>query len=145
MISLEITLNDYKCLIASLVLLKSLPSKQHHYYLFQLVPCLSVNLLWCQECIFDIHIQQQNHQTDLNSCLSLYWQDHCWIGKKTQTRNLTVFMVVAIWPSSPLKYLFVFYSVNVWEIFSLRNSQQITFVTLNRFCPLSKLPQLPCS
>ena len=52
-----------------------------------LVPSLSANLPWCQECIFycgprkkrytlppegtDIHIQQHNHRKDLNPCLSL--------------------------------------------------------------------------
>ena len=42
---------------------------------------------------------------------------------------------IALWNS----YLFLI-SVNVWAIFSLRNRQQITFVMLNRFCPLSKKP-----
>ena len=28
----------------------------------------------------------------------------------------------------------------IWAIFSLRDRQQITFVMLNKFCPLSKLP-----
>ena len=53
------------------------------------VLCLSVNLLWCQECTFccplrkkrctllpeatDVHIQQQIHQKDLNLCLPLYY------------------------------------------------------------------------
>ena len=109
-ISLEITLDVCKCLIVSLVLTKFLLCQQHHFCLFQLVPCLSVNLPWCQECIFycacrkkrytilpegtDIYIQQHNRQKDLNPCLSLY----CY-GKviaeleNIQTRNLTVFMV----------------------------------------------------
>ena len=34
------------------------------------------------------------------------WQGHCWIEKNT--RNLTVFMVLVIWPSSFLKFPFVF-------------------------------------
>ena len=36
----------------------------------------------------------------------LFWQGLNW--KKTQTWNLTVFMVVEIWPTSTLKFLFVF-------------------------------------
>ena len=67
--------------------------------------------------------------------------------KKTQTRNLTVFMVLVIWPSSTLKFLFVsinfnwfflLISINVWAIFSLRNRRQITFVRVNGFCALNK-------
>ena len=44
----------------------------------------------------------------------------------------------ALWNS----YLF-FISVNIWAIFSLRDCQQITFVMLNRFCSLRKLPPPP--
>ena len=41
------------------------------------------------------------------SVIILLWHCHCGIGKK-QTRNLTVFMALVIWPSSTLKFLFVF-------------------------------------
>ena len=44
----------------------------------------------------------------------------------------------ALWKS----YLFLI-SVNVWAVFSLRDCQQITFIMLNRFCSLSKLPLPP--
>ena len=62
--------------------------------------CLSVNFLWCQKFTFycrlkkkrctllaegtDRHIQQHNHQKDLNPSVTiLLWQGHCWIGKNT--------------------------------------------------------------
>ena len=115
---------------------------------FQLVPCLSVNFLWCQECIFycapmkkkysllpkgtDIYTHsaaQPSKRFRLLSVTILLWQGHCLIEKKTQTRNLTVFIVFVIRPS----------------FFSLRDRQQTAFVTLNRFCPLGKLPPLLCS
>ena len=124
-ISLEITLNVCKCLIASLVLIKFLLWQQHHFCLFQLVPCLSVNLPWYQECIFycaprkkrytllpegtDIHIQQHNCWKDLNPCLSIYYYGKVIVElQNSQTRNLTVFMVFVIWQSSTSKFLFVF-------------------------------------
>ena len=127
-----------------------------------LVPSLSANLPWCQECIFycaprkkrntlppegtDINIQQHNHRKDLNPCLSLYYYGKVIVElENTQTRNLTVFMVFVIWPSSTLKFLFAFDSVNVYAIFSLRDCQQITFIMLNRFCSLSKLSPPPLS
>ena len=91
-------------------------------FLFILVGvlCLSVNLLWCQECAFycpfrkkrctllpegnGVHILQLIHQKDLNLCLPLR-QGHFSIGKNT--KNLT-FMVLIIRPSSTLKFLFGF-------------------------------------
>ena len=96
-----------------------------HFCLFQLVPCLPVNLPWCQECMFycatrkkrytilpegtDIHIQQHNCRKDLNPCLSLYCYGKVIVElENTQTMNLTVFMMLVIWPSSTLKFLFVF-------------------------------------
>ena len=49
----------------------------------------------------DVYIQQQDHQKDLNLCVTvLLQQGHCWIGKKHT--------VLVIWPSSTLKCLFVF-------------------------------------
>ena len=88
-ILLEIILDVCKYLIVSLVLTKFLLWQQHHFCLFQLVPCLSVNLPWCAECIFysvprkkrynllpegtDIYIQPHNHRKDLSPCLSLYY------------------------------------------------------------------------
>ena len=39
--------------------------------------------------------------------------------EKTQTRNSTLFMVLIIWPSSTLKFVFVFYfNECLWAIFS---------------------------
>ena len=56
-------------------------------FLFILVSVLSLNLLWCQECIFSCTPRKKRYtQKDLNPCLSLYillWQGHCWIGKNT--------------------------------------------------------------
>ena len=88
------------------------------------------------------HIQQHNHQKDLNPCLSLYYYGKVIVELEKNT-SLTVFTVFVIWPSSTLKFLFVFISVNVWQIFSLRNRQQRAFIRLNRFCPLRKHPQPP--
>ena len=51
-ISLEITLNVFKCLMVSLASLKFLLLQQYLFWLFQLASSLSVNLLWCQECTF---------------------------------------------------------------------------------------------
>ena len=139
-ISLEITLNIFRCLIVSLVLPKFLLWQTHHFCLFQLVPCLSVNLMWFQECIFycapikkrftllpegtDIHIQQHSYLKDLNPCLSLNIMATSLLNWKiTQTRNLTVFKVFVIWPSSIWNsYLFLI-SVNLWAIVSLRDRQ----------------------
>ena len=82
-------------------------------FLFISVGALSVKLLCGQECIFycaprkkrytllpegtDIHIQQQNHQKNLHLCLSQYYYGKVIVElEKTQTRNLTVFMVFVI-------------------------------------------------
>ena len=116
-ISLENILNLFKCLIVSLVPLKFYLWQQEYFLLFWLAS--SMNLLWCQVCIFycslskkrgtllpegtDIHIQQHIHQKDLNFCLKLYYYARlgCYIITmqskvivelaKTQTRNSTVF------------------------------------------------------
>ena len=101
-ISLEITLNAFKCLIVSLVPLKFLLWLQHYNYLFQLGS--SAISLWYQVCIFycplrrkrctvlpegkDVYIQQHIHQEDLNLCLSLYYHPKAIVElEKTQTRN----------------------------------------------------------
>ena len=77
------------------------------------VLCLSVNFLWFQVCTFycplrkkrctllqegkDVHIQQHIHQKDLKICLPLYYYGNLVVElEKTQTRNLTVFMVLVI-------------------------------------------------
>ena len=60
-----------------------------------------------------IHFQQHNHWKDLNPCLSLYYYDKGIV------------------------------ELAIWAIFSVGDSQQIAFVILNRFCPLSKLPPTP--
>ena len=123
-ISLEITLDVCKCLIVSLVLTKFLLWQQHHFCLFQLVPCLSVNLPWCQECIFYCaprkkrytllpegrytHSAAQSSKRFKPLPVSiLLWQVIVEL-ENTQTRNLTVFMVFVIWPCNTLKFLFVF-------------------------------------
>ena len=84
-------------------------------FLFLLVGilCLSLNLLWCQLCIFycplrkkrctllpedlDVHIQQHIQQKNLNLFLPLYYYGKFIVElEKTQARNLTVFMVLVI-------------------------------------------------
>ena len=82
---------------------------------------LSVNLLWCQVRTFycplikmrckkisddiDVHIQEHIHQKGLN--LPLYCYGKLIVElEKIQTRNLTTFMVLVLWPSSTLKFLF---------------------------------------
>ena len=96
-------------------------------FLFILVGvlCLSVNLLWCQVCTFycplrkkrcnllpegkDVHIQQHIHQKDSNLSLPLYYSGKAIAElEKTQTRNLTVFMVLVILPNGSFKFLFAF-------------------------------------
>ena len=128
-------------------------------FLFVLVPSLSVNFLWCQECIFFLYPQEKEvhssswghryiytHSAAQSSKMFkplpvtiLLWQGHCWIEKKhKQGTELCLWCLsdqVALWNS----YLFLI-SVHVWAIFSLKDRQQTAFVTLNRFCPLSKLP-----
>ena len=71
----------------------------------------------------------------------LLWQGHCWIGKKHKQKRQTVHGACNLTKLhfKILIYLFLI-SNSVWAIFSLRDHQQITFVTLNRFCPLSKPP-----
>ena len=103
-----------------------------------------MNLLWCQVFRFyctlrknitfysvhvavalpegkDVHIQQHIHQKDLNLCLTLYCYGKVIVElEKTRTRNLTVLMVIVLWPSNTLKFLFVFgFNWCLWEIFSL--------------------------
>ena len=102
-ISLEITRNVFKRLIVSLVPLKFLPWQQHHFCLFQLASCLSLNLLWCQECTFycaprkkrytffskgsDVHIQQPNHQKNISPCQSLYYYDKVLFEQKKRKQK----------------------------------------------------------
>ena len=131
---MEIFLDVFKCLIVSLVLIKFLLWQQHHFCLFQLVSCLSAKWICygARSVYFTVppgrrgtlfflraqiytRIHQHNHPKDLNPCLSLYYYDE-------------VIVELAIWAS-----------------FSLRDSQQITFVILNRFCLLSNLPPFPSS
>ena len=108
-ILLEITV--FKWLIVSLTPRKFLLWQQYQFYLFQLASCLSVNLLWCQECTFycalrkrctvfsegtDVHIQQYIHHIDLNLCQSLYYYGKVNVELEKNTTNLTVFMVLVI-------------------------------------------------
>ena len=82
-------------------------------FILVVVLCLPVNLLCCQMCTFycplrkkrctllpegtDVPIQQYIYQKDLNLCLSLYCYGKVIVElEKTQTRNLTVFMVLVI-------------------------------------------------
>ena len=98
-------------------------------FLLVVVLCLSVNLLWCQMCTFycslmkkrctllskgtDVHIQQHIYQRDLHLCLQLYYYGKVIVELgKTQTRNLTVLMVLVIWPSSTLEFLFFWFQLN---------------------------------
>ena len=83
---------------------------------FAMVPGVYI-LLWPQE--EDVCCSSWGHRCTHSAAQSskrfkplsvtiLLWQSHCWIGKKTQARNLIVFMVIVIWSSSTLKFLFVF-------------------------------------
>ena len=98
-------------------------------FLLVVVLCLSVNLLWCHMCTFycslmkkrctllskgtDVHIQQHIYQRDLHLCLQLYYYGKVIVElEKTQTRNLTVLMVLVIWPSSTLEFLFFWFQLN---------------------------------
>ena len=89
------------------------------------------NWLWCQVCTFycpfrnkrytllekkrwtvpesiNIHIQRLIYQKYLNLCLLLYYYGKVIFElEKTQARNSTVFIVLVIWPSSTLNFLFV--------------------------------------
>ena len=95
-------------------------------FLFILVGVLCLR---CQECTFfcplkkkrctllpedaDVHIQMYLLHYIVMARQLLNW-------RKTQTRNLTVFMMLVIWTSSTLKFLFVFgFSWCLWAIFSL--------------------------
>ena len=61
----------------------------------------------------DVHIQMYLLHYIIMARQLLNWQ-------KTQTRNLTVFMMLVIWTSSTLKFLFVFgFSWCLWAICSL--------------------------
>ena len=71
---------ESNCLIVSLVLLKFLRWQQHHFCLFEFVlVCLWIYCAPRKKSYTvlpegtDIHIQQHNHQKDLNPCLSLYY------------------------------------------------------------------------
>ena len=83
---------------------------------FAMVPGVYI-LLWPQES--EVHSSFWRHRyTHSAAQLSksfkplsvtiFLWQGHCWIGEKTQTRNLTVFIALVIWRSRTLKFLFVF-------------------------------------
>ena len=82
--------------IVSPVLVKFLTWQQHHFCLFQLVPCVCVNWLWCQEGIFYCHPWKMGYTllpegTDIYthsaaqsskrfkplSVTILLWQGHC--------------------------------------------------------------------
>ena len=114
---------------------------------------MSLNLLCCQECIFYC-VPRKNKGTPLPthsaaqsskrfkplSVTILIWQGHRWIGKQHKQQKKTN----CLWCLQPDQvalsnyYLFLIPN-NVWAIFSFRN-HQMTFVTRNRFCLLSKPP-----
>ena len=159
---MEITVNVCKCLIVSLVLINN--------------STIFVYFSWCPVCLWIchgtksvyftvptgriyIHSSSWGYRYTHSAAQSLkrfkplpvsllLWQGHCWIGKCTNKEfKLCLWCLksdqVAHWNSC----LFLI-SVNVWAIFSLRDCQQITYIMLNRFCPLSNLPSpppLPCS
>ena len=70
----------------------------------------------------------------------LLWQGHCWIGKQHKQQEKTVYGACNL-AKQHFEILIFFFLIsnNVWEIFPL-GDHQITFVTLNRFCPLNKPP-----
>ena len=112
-----------KCLIAFLIPLKFLLWDSAIFVYFSWRP-LSVNLLGCQECAFYSRVLRKKRHTLIPThsavqsskrfkpCLwlgILLWQSHRWIGKKhKQQKSTNCFMVLVIWPSSTLKFLFVF-------------------------------------
>ena len=57
-----------------------------------------------------IHIQLHNHQKDLDPCLWLYYYGNFIVEleKKNTNKKHKLFMVLVIWPSSTLNFLFVF-------------------------------------
>ena len=94
---------------------------------------------------FFLHTQLHNHQKDLNPRLWPYYYGkvNIELEKKTHTKNKNkLFMVLVIWPGSTLKFLFAFDFKWCLSNRFLKGSSKKTFVTLNRFCPLSK-PPLP--
>ena len=101
------------------------------------------NLLCLQEekvaTLFFLHIELHNHQSDLNSCLWLYYGNVITELEKNTNKKDTVHGACNL---TKLHFKILIYllliSNNVWAIFSLRDHQQITFVMLNRLCPLSK-------
>ena len=108
--------------------------QKHHFFIlvgtlcvceFAMVP--GVYILLCppgrKGTLFFLHIELHNHQKDLNPSLWLYYYGNTIVELENNTNNR--------------KRLTVYGACNVWAIFSL-GDHQITFVTINRFCPLSK-------
>ena len=97
--------------------------------------------------LFFLHIQLHNHQNDLNPCLWLYYYGKVIGGLEKNINNKKRQTVHGTCNLTKLHFKILIYllliSNNAWAIFSLRDHQQITFVTLNRFCPLSKPPPFP--
>ena len=131
--------------------------QQHHFILvgtlcvceFAMVP--GVYILLCppgrKGTLFFLHIQLHNHQNDLNPCLWLYYYGKVIGGLEKNINNKKRQTVHGTCNLTKLHFKILIYllliSNNAWAIFSLRDHQQITFVTLNRFCPLSKPPPFP--
>ena len=100
--------------------------------------------------LFFLHIQLHNHQNDLNPFLWLYYYGKviAELEKNTTKKDIIMFMnkktVHGACNLTKLHFKILIHlfliSNNVWAIFSLSDHQQITFITLDRFCPLSKSP-----
>ena len=111
----------------SLAPLKFLLWQQHHFCLFQLMPCVfefpmvpGVYILECPQ-EEEVHssfwgyiythsaAQSSKRFKSLSDTILGIMARSLLNWKKTQTRKLTVFMLLVIWPSSTLKFVFVFY------------------------------------
>ena len=60
--------------------------------------------------LFFLHIQLHGYQKDLNPCPWLYYYGKAIVELQKSTKNKKdkLFMVLLVWPSSSLKFLFVF-------------------------------------
>ena len=86
------------------------------------------------------HLHGSAHFTiPLNPSVTiLLWEGHCWIGKNTNNKRHTVYGACNLTKLHFKILIYLFLIPNIWAIFSLRDHQQITSVTLNTFCSLSK-------
>ena len=119
------------------VLLKFLLWQQHHFCLFFLAPSLwiccgarSVHFTVSpgrKGTLYFIHIQLHNHQRDLDPCLWLYYYGNFIVELEKKNKKNKLFMVLVIWPSSTLNFLFVFDFKKCLSNLFLKESSKINF------------------